>query len=44
MLGDFNGAYSSHQKDVSLHETNMTPLFGMIYCRVKQEMIDDAEQ
>lgn len=22
----------------------MTPLYGMIYCRIKQDLLDDAEQ
>lgn len=22
----------------------MTPLYGMIFCRIKQEMVEDAEQ
>jgi len=44
MLGDYNGAYTSYQKAVSLDETNMTPLYGMIYCRIRQDMLDDAEQ
>lgn len=44
MLGDYQGAYTTFQKATQLDETNMTPLYGMIYCRVKQEMLDDAEQ
>ena len=35
--GDYANAYQAYQKAVSLDESNMTPLIGMIYCRVKQE-------
>ena len=44
MLGDYSGAYTTYQKASQLDETNTTPLFGMIYCRIKQDMLDDAEQ
>ena len=44
MLGDFQGAYKTYQKASQLDESNMIPLFGMILCRIRQEMIDDAEQ
>lgn len=44
MQGEFAGAYTSYQKASSLDETNMAPLYGMILCRIRQEMLDDAEQ
>ncbi len=44
MLGDFQGAYAAYQQATALDDTNMTPLYGMILCRVKQEMLEDAEQ
>jgi tetratricopeptide repeat protein 21B len=44
MLGDYAGAYATYQKSSQLDETNTVPLFGMIYCRVKQDLLDDAEQ
>lgn len=37
LLGDFSGAYTAYQKAVTFDEANMTPLIGMIYCRVKQD-------
>lgn len=44
MIGDYASAYTTFQKATSLDETNMTPLYGMIYCRIKQDMLEDAEQ
>lgn len=43
LLGDYNGAYQVYQKATTLDEQNMTPLIGMIYCRVRQDQYDDAE-
>lgn len=37
LLGDFANAYLTYQKATTLDETNMTPLIGMIYCRVRQD-------
>lgn len=42
MLGDFQAAYESFQKSVACDESLLTPLYGMINCRIRQEMIDDA--
>jgi tetratricopeptide repeat protein 21B len=33
-----------YQKAASYDESNMEPLYGMIYCRIKQDLLDDAEQ
>jgi tetratricopeptide (TPR) repeat protein len=44
MICDFQGAYQAFQKAVSFDESLLTPLYGMINCRIKQEMIDDAQQ
>lgn len=44
MLGDFKGAFQIYQKAATYDEQNMDPLYGMIYCKIKQEQIDDAEQ
>ena len=41
---DFAGAYTTYQKATTLDESNLTPLIGMIYCRVRQDQLDDAEQ
>lgn len=35
LAGDFAGAYTTYQKATTLDETNMIPLYGMIYCRIK---------
>ena len=42
--GDFAGAYTTYQKATSLDESNLIPLIGMIYCRVRQDQLDDADQ
>ena len=42
--GDFAGAYTTYQKATTFDESNLTPLIGMIYCRVRQDHLDDAEQ
>jgi tetratricopeptide repeat protein 21B len=44
MLGQYETAYLTYQRATQLDENNMSPLYGMIYCRVKQEMLEDAEQ
>ena len=33
-----------YQDSVKYDESNMVPLFGMIYCRIRQELYDDALQ
>jgi hypothetical protein len=43
MLGQYETAYLTYQRATQLDENNMSPLYGMIYCRVKQEMLEDAE-
>ena len=43
LMNDYNGAYNVFQRAVALDDQNLQPLFGMIYCRVKQEMLDDAQ-
>jgi len=44
MLNDYNAAYQIYQKAISFDETNQTPLYGMIYCHLKQEKYDEAAQ
>ena len=44
MLNDYQTAYSIYQQAISFDETNQTPLYGMIYCRIKQDQLDDAGQ
>lgn len=44
MLNDYNAAYQIYQKAISFDETNQTPLYGMIYCKIKQDQLEDAGQ
>ena len=44
MGGDWNNAYATFQQATALDESFWLPLYGMIYCRIKQEMMDDAVQ
>lgn len=44
MVGDFETAYQTYQKASTFDDQYLAPLFGMIYCRIKQELIDDAQQ
>jgi len=44
MVNDFTEAYQIYQKASQLDETNQTPLYGMIYCKIKQDQLEDAEQ
>lgn len=44
MLADYNSAYATFQACSSFDETNHSPLYGMIFCRVKQDQFDDAAQ
>lgn len=42
--GDFATAYSTFLKASQLDTNNLMPLYGMISCRIKQDMFDDAYQ
>jgi tetratricopeptide repeat protein 21B len=42
MLGEYTSAYQIYQKASSYDETNQTPLYGMIYCKIKQDQLEDA--
>jgi|TARA_B110000285_G_C15081688_1_gene593862 tetratricopeptide repeat protein 21B len=44
MLGEYATAYTIYQKASSFDETNQTPLYGMIYCKIKQDQLEDAGQ
>jgi tetratricopeptide repeat protein 21B len=44
MLNDYNAAYQIYQKAITFDETNQTPLYGMIYCKIKQDQLEDAGQ
>jgi len=35
MANDFTAGYQIYQKASQLDETNQTPLYGMIYCKIK---------
>jgi tetratricopeptide (TPR) repeat protein len=42
LLGDFNEAYQTYQRATTFDDTNLFPLYGMIFCRIKQEQYEDA--
>jgi len=44
MLGGYNEAYHIYQKASTYDETNQTPLYGMIFCKIKQDQLEDAGQ
>ena len=44
MLGDYATAYSTYLKASQLDPSFNLPLYGMIFCRIKQDMFDDAIQ
>lgn len=35
LLGDFNEAHQTYQRATTFDDTNLYPLYGMIYCRIK---------
>lgn len=44
LANNFNDAFAQYQLAASYNETNMEPLYGMIYCWIKQDKIDDADE
>ncbi len=42
-MGNYQEAFSTYQLAATYNETNIDPLYGMIYCRIRQDKIDDAE-
>ena len=44
LFDDFNEGFSTYQKAAAYDESNMDPLYGMIYCRIMQGKIEDAQQ
>ena len=44
MVADYAGAYSAYQQAANLDENYLQPLYGMIYCHLKQEKFDEASQ
>lgn len=44
LFEDYNAGFSNYQKAASYDESNMQPLYGMIYCRIMQGKIEDAQQ
>eukprot|EP00831_Metopus_contortus_P084983 TRINITY_DN9773_c0_g1_i2.p1 TRINITY_DN9773_c0_g1~~TRINITY_DN9773_c0_g1_i2.p1 ORF type:complete len:415 (+),score=70.66 TRINITY_DN9773_c0_g1_i2:840-2084(+) len=43
LLQDYVKAFSVYQKSAEMDETNVEPLYGMIYCRLKQNLLEDIE-
>lgn len=44
LIEDFNDGFMTYQKAATYDESNMEPLYGMIYCRIMQGKIEDAQQ
>lgn len=44
LQGKYKEAFSTYQQAAGYDEGNMEPLYGMIYCRIKQDMIEDAQE
>lgn len=44
LFEDYNDGFLTYQKAASYDESNMEPLYGMIYCRIMQGKIEDAQQ
>lgn len=42
LKGEYETAYQAYQRAAQCDETFLLPLYGMIYCRIKQEQYDDA--
>ena len=43
MAQEYSQAFQTYQKAAELNETNIEPLYGMIYCRLKQNLLEDVE-
>ena len=43
LMQEFAQAFQIYQKAAELDETNMEALYGMIYCRIKQNLLEDIE-
>lgn len=44
MTGDYSQSYEIYQKASQIDQTNQSPVYGMIYCKIKQDQLEDAEQ
>jgi len=44
LVEDYNDGFLTYQKAATFDETNMEPLYGMIYCRIMQGKIEEAQQ
>ncbi len=44
LKGEYEVAYQAYQRATQYDENYLQPLYGMIYCRIKQEQYDDAAQ
>eukprot|EP00826_Nyctotherus_ovalis_P013769 TRINITY_DN1376_c0_g6_i1.p1 TRINITY_DN1376_c0_g6~~TRINITY_DN1376_c0_g6_i1.p1 ORF type:complete len:1241 (-),score=463.36 TRINITY_DN1376_c0_g6_i1:317-4039(-) len=43
LMQEYAQAFQLYQKAAELDETNMSALYGMIYCRIRQNQLDDIE-
>ena len=44
LFEDYNEGFLTYQKAATFDDSSMEPLYGMIYCRIMQGKIEDAEQ
>ena len=44
LIEDYNDGFMTYQKAATYDESNMDPLYGMIYWRIMQGKIEDAQQ
>ena len=44
LKGEYEASYQAYQRAAGYDETYLLPLYGMIYCRIKQEQYEDAAQ
>lgn len=43
LTGDFTTAFLTFQKAATFDDNYLMPLYGMIHCRIRQDMVDDAQ-
>jgi len=43
LINEFPQAFQTYQKAAELDETNVEALYGMIYCRLKQNLLEDVD-
>ena len=44
MIGEYNEGAQYYTRAAAQDEQNLQPLYGLIYCKIKQNQYDDAFQ